>query len=348
MIEIELYRSMNLGFKALSENKIVSYSIQYKKYQRDFRKPLRTASQRWAVREGIVVRLEDGQGRIGFGEVAPVFGFGGERVEEAEDWLKSLGGVWGPCEKKVPGNLPCCQFAISGALGWIHGDFEVEGGICEMETAGLLPSGEAAIAMQQEMLGDGFGVFKWKIGVGEVREEMEIAMYLAEKGRIRLDANGGLEEAEMVEWCKFLKEQESIEFLEQPLAKGMWRRVKELAEELEVGERLALDEEVTRGEEIPKIRAEGWPGLFVVKSALAGWIGKERFPDAIHSSALETSIGKETALRLAVGSMRCLGFGVGELLEDDGLDLHTNRCRIAVGKVGELEMQNVWERISSC
>ena len=336
------------GFKALSKNRIVPYSIQYKKYQRHFRKPLQTASQTWAIREGLIVRLEDDEGRIGLGEVAPVLGFGVETLGDAEEWLQNLGGSWAPGEMGVPESLPCCQFAISGALGWSHGDFDLAGGVCEMETAGLLPSGEAAIDRQKGMLAEGYGVFKWKIGVGEVEQEMEIAEALVKQGRIRLDANGGLDEREMGEWFQFLQENEGIEFLEQPLAVGEWRRAKDLAEEFGVGKRVALDEEVSRGGDIQRLRAEGWPGIFVVKSALAGWIGKERFAEAVHSSALETSIGKETALRLAVGSPYSLGFGVGELLEEDGLDFHPNRCRIPVGHIGVMEMQNVWERISSC
>lgn len=339
---------MNLGFKALSDNKIVPYSIQYKKYQRHFRKPLQTASQTWAIREGMVLRMEDGDGRIGFGEVAPVLGFGVENLSDAEAWLQSLGGICEPGASRVPDSLPCCQFAISGALGWIHGDFELEGGPCEMETAGLLPAGEAAITQQEQMLAEGYRVFKWKIGVGAVKQELEIAETLAQRGRVRLDANGGLDETSMVEWFKFMQENDNIEFLEQPLPVGEWQGVQELAEKFGLGERVALDEEVATREDIRKMRNEGWSGLFVIKSALAGWIGEERFKEAIHSSALETGIGKEVALRLAVGSEHCLGFGVGKLLEEDGLDLHTHRSRIAVGQIGVEEMQNIWERISSC
>ena len=63
------------------------------------------------------------------------------------------------------------------------------------------------------------------------------------------------------------------------------------------------------------------------------------------SSALETSIGREAALRLAIGAKHAIGFGVKNLFEEDGLDLHDTGPQIAVGRIGLGEMLEIWELI---
>ena len=68
------------------------YNLQYRVYARPFEKPLVTAAGSWDVRQGIIVRIEDAEDRVGFGEVAPLPGFGTESLGNAEEWLRSLGG----------------------------------------------------------------------------------------------------------------------------------------------------------------------------------------------------------------------------------------------------------------
>lgn len=325
----------------------MTYQIQHRKYARRFRKPLQTGSQTWEFREGIIIRLEDSMGNVGFGEVAPIAGFQVEKLEEAEEWLGQLKGCWDRDQEMVPRDLPCCGFAISSALGWIEGIFEI-GKIQEKETAGLLPAGHAALGVQVERKRDGFETFKWKIGVGKLEDELKIAKELAKSGKIRLDANGSLKEGELTEWISMLEASQNLEVLEQPLSPGNWQKAQELADQKNVAHKIALDEEVTTSDQFEKVRDAGFRGKFVVKSALAGWITKERWKDAIHSSALETAIGKETALRLAVDSKECLGFGVGELFEEDGLELHSKTSKIEVGAIGIPEMEKIWARIKNC
>ena len=51
--------------------------IEFRRYRLPFRAPLRTAHGSWAVREGVLVRVERPDGSTGFGEAAPIPGFAG-------------------------------------------------------------------------------------------------------------------------------------------------------------------------------------------------------------------------------------------------------------------------------
>ncbi len=319
------------------------YQLQHRKYARPFIRPLETAAGCWEAREGIIVRLEDEEGRVGFGEVAPLPAFGSERLGDARDWLASLGGKWED-GMVVPGELGCCGFAVSGALRWLEGKFEKGDRGATLETAALLPAGEAALARQEELLAGGYQVFKWKVGIGSMGQEMEIAHELASKGKLRLDGNMGLGE-DLERWLEWMAGEADIEFLEQPWPKGRWEEVQRLAQKYALEKRMALDEEVTSSKEFGRLREAGWQGLFVLKSALAGAIEEDAGEGVIHSSALETGIGRETALRLAVGSGFAVGFGVGDLFGDNGLELHPAASTITTGLVGTKEMEAIWERI---
>ena len=67
----------------------MSRQISVKPYRRAFRQPLRTAHGEWATREGFLVRVEQ-EGRVGYGEVAPLPEFGSETLAEATAFLEQL------------------------------------------------------------------------------------------------------------------------------------------------------------------------------------------------------------------------------------------------------------------
>ena len=75
----------------------VKLSISFRPYRAAFLRPLRTARGEWADREGFVIRVE-GEGGIGYGEVAPIPEFGTETVDEAGAFFSAA--EW---EKPEPG-----------------------------------------------------------------------------------------------------------------------------------------------------------------------------------------------------------------------------------------------------
>ena len=308
----------------------MNYSLQYKVYRRPFQNALETARGPWHIRKGIVLQLEDAQGNIGFGEIAPIEDFGTESLADAEAFLKNLQGMW---DGKIPEGLPCCAFGLGCAKGWINDRFSTINATLEM--AALLPAGERAVTVMDEKLADGFRTFKWKMGVGDRDSEKKIAATLAGRGTLRLDANGGLDIEQAKDWLGFLDTLPGVEYLEQPLPRGRWRECLPLNGQFKTP--IALDEDAAD--------AHDWPGPLVIKPVLDGNITATSNRDPIYSSALETSIGREAALRLAMKSPRAIGFGVRELFPEDGLDLHDAGPRIKVGTIGTSEMQEIWERI---
>ena len=301
------------------------FNLESREYRRRFRVPLQTARGTCAVRRGIVLRLEDVDGRVGYGEVAPLAGFGTETLEEADQYLASLREQW---DGGLPAGLPCCSFALRCARSCMEGAFDRPP--VQLACAALLPAGQAALAAQQARLKKGYKVFKWKAGTCDIATELELATELAAHGTLRVDANGGLDPPQARAWLNHLDALANVEFLEQPLPKGRWRECLALTEAFKTP--IALDEDA------PK--ATGWPGLTIVKPAL----GRATLGD-VYSSALETSVGKEMALRMAVDSVRAVGFGVGDLFDNDGLDLHGTGPEIEAGSIGNLEMKAIWERI---
>ena len=63
--------------------------MSFRRYQRPFVKPLRTARGEWLLREGLIVRIECDSG-VEYGEVAPIPEFGTETLAVAEAFLQSL------------------------------------------------------------------------------------------------------------------------------------------------------------------------------------------------------------------------------------------------------------------
>ena len=67
--------------------------LHLRRYRLPLRSAVRTAHGVLTEREGVIVRLEDESGQSGFGEGAPVPGFGGGSVDEIESALRGLGGA---------------------------------------------------------------------------------------------------------------------------------------------------------------------------------------------------------------------------------------------------------------
>ena len=202
-----------------------------------------------------MLRLEDADGRSGFGEIAPIEDFGTESLTSALKFLDALGNHW---DGSIPHELPCCAFALTSAEAWIRDNFEINPGT--LETAFLLPAGKRALEVQEEMLLAGFRTFKWKIGVGNSASEMETAKKLAVNGKLRLDANGCLDLTKTEAWLECIDTLTEVEYLEQPLSRGRWRECLPLFERFSTP--IALDED--------SIWAEDWPGILVIKPCLFG------------------------------------------------------------------------------
>jgi len=282
----------------------------------------------WSWREGIILRLSSG-GKVGFGEVAPLNWFGSESLPEALDFCHQL-----PVEITetvlIPSTLPACQFGWESAWEAMKADC-MRVSTDSLPLCGLLPTGEAALLAWQQLWRQGYRTLKWKIGTAPLSEEIKLierlVSALPRAAKLRLDANGGLSEAEAHEWLQVC-DRMGVEFLEQPLPTHEFQAMLQLSTHYATP--LALDESVATLKQLHECYQQGWRGIFVIKPAIAGSPSQLRqfcqaFKiDAVFSSVFETAVGRQAALQLAAECSRrnwAVGFGIDHWFDaNDALD----------------------------
>ncbi|MCW6038695.1 o-succinylbenzoate synthase [Spirulina subsalsa FACHB-351] len=297
----------------------MSYCFTFRVYQRPFLHPLHTHHGLWKVREGIILRLENSQQEVAWGEIAPLPDFGSETLEDAIAFCQSLGPQISPTLlSSLPDSLPACQFAFESAF---HQFLTPSPPLSlpPSRFAYLLPSGKPALTAWYPLWQQGGRTFKWKIGVLPLHQELDLFQQLdtllPEGVQLRLDANGGLTPDQTREWLKIGENTSRIEFLEQPLPPAEFPTLCTLQDQFKTP--LALDESVSRLNDLKTCYNQGWRGVFVLKVAIAGSPQKLRqfcqtHPlDLVLSSVLETPIARTAALHLAqeIAPQRALGFG---------------------------------------
>jgi O-succinylbenzoate synthase len=318
--------------------------LQYRRYRLPFRIPVRTAHGVWAEREGVMVRLEDESGAAGLGEAAPIPWFGTETVDEVEEALRVVG-EWTSEEAlaAVPARLGCLRNALAAARP--GGAAVSTAGRTHLGVAALLPAGRSALGLIAGRVENGFRVFKWKVGVGDVADELalldDVCAALPAGAKLRLDANGAWDRRRAERWLERCAER-PVEYVEQPCfagaAEGAARQrqtealLQGLAEDFPTP--IALDESLVGEGDFDRWVGAGWRGVYVVKPALIGDLDgvlarlEKAKASVVFSSALETAVGAQAALRAAFrwrgdgGALpaRALGFGVWPLFADARFD----------------------------
>ncbi|GAC1472351.1 MAG: hypothetical protein NVS2B14_17620 [Chamaesiphon sp.] len=203
------------------------YWFEFRPYRRQFVRSLRTHHGSWDIREGIILRLTDEKGQIGWGEIAPLPWFGSETVEEALNFCGQL-----PREIRletifsIPPVLPACQFGFESAWEAVREkvDSPPYSPAPLLSYSSLLPAGAEALQAWETLWNQGYRTFKWKIGVTAIEDELKVFSQLMQakpaEAKLRLDANGGLTWDEAKEWLRVCDAtcRTGVEFLEQPLA----------------------------------------------------------------------------------------------------------------------------------
>ncbi len=318
--------------------------LNVRPYRRRFRSPLRTHHGVWQWREGLILRLEDHRGRRGYGEIAPLPAFGTETLAEAIACCRQWGDLSIPLETfklatvlnpSFGARYPATQFALGSALEQLA--IAMPRPLPVLEPAAicaLLPTGADALGAWPQLWAAGHRTFKWKIGVDQPERERAILRRLRSQlppsAQLRLDANGGLREAEAEVWLA-LCDRLGIEFLEQPFPPSHWTQLLALATRYRTP--LALDESVASLSQLEDGYRRGWRGVFVVKGAIVGapqglrqlaqrQLARHQPLDLVLSSVFETAIARHAVLHLAedLGIQRALGFGVQQWLIPDGLE----------------------------
>ena len=308
------------------------YRFEFRPYQQRFVRSLTTSHGTWDIREGIILRLTDETGKIGWGEIAPISAFGSETLEQAREFCHELPEeITQETIFSIPDELPACQFGFESAA-WNVGTGDNSQSLIpnpqSLRYSALLPAGEAALQTWQSLWEQGYQTFKWKIGVYPIAKELEIFELLTQtlpaSAKLRLDANGGLSYEEAKLWlraCDNIKANEQlsleIEFIEQPLSVDQFEAMLELSYGYKTA--IALDESVATLNQLATYFKQGWRGIFVIKPGIVGSPSRLRQfcqqhkIDAVFSSVFETAIGRQAALQLAAElsqANRAVGFGV--------------------------------------
>lgn len=322
---------------SFSKNVKSCLHLEWRTYIRWFQQPLRTKHGIWDRREGIVVRLEDAEGRVGFGEIAPLPWFGSETLAAAIALCASLSALEDGFDPHrlalIPDTLPACQFGL--AIAWdalYHPPIFIGSSAETLCSAVLLPTGEAAIKALESTQGGEGCTFKWKIGVESARKELctfqALQAWLPETSKIRLDANGGLSVQESCRWLEICAADGRVEFLEQPLPPTEFETMRSLGDRFPTP--LALDESVATLAQLEACHQQGWPGVFVVKPAIAGSPYRlqafchQHHLDVVVSSVFETAIARQfLQTRLLSGlptPLRAPGLGTAHWFPNDGFE----------------------------
>ncbi|MBS0664485.1 MAG: o-succinylbenzoate synthase [Verrucomicrobia bacterium] len=309
----------------------MQYRFEYRRYCLPFRLPLRTSQGPWSEREGVLVRLTDEGGRAGYGEAAPIPWYGTETANEIETVCRGLGEqVTVERLTAVASHLGCLRHALAAALAPSSGHRDPP---APLGVAALLPAGRAALAAIPARAEAGFRIFKWKVGVETVADELglldDVCAALPGGGQLRLDANGAWDRRQAERWLDRCADR-PVEHVEQPVpaeAADATDLLLGLAGDYPTP--IALDESIAGEGDLERWLAAGWPGVYVVKpSLLANVAGAldallEAKAAVVFSSALETALGARQALRAAfawTGERRAVGFGVWPLFADARFD----------------------------
>ncbi|EHC10216.1 o-succinylbenzoate synthase [Fischerella thermalis] len=341
----------------------MNYQFDFRPYRRKFVRGVATSHGVWEIREGIILRLTDETNKVGWGEIAPISWFGSETLAQAWDFCCHL-----PQEIteetifSIPDQLPACQFGFESALwemkewnSWRMGDKRIllsphhptapnphslsvvgppssPSPHLPMTHSALLPAGEAALQAWENLWQQGYSTFKWKIGVYPTPVELKILDLLTQSlpasAKLRLDANGGLNQEQAKLWLESCDRcKANIEFLEQPLSVDEFPVMLELSQRYQTA--IALDESVATLPQLKYCFQQGWRGIFVIKPGIVGSPSRLRQfcqqheIDAVFSSVFETAIGRKAALQIAVELSRynrAMGFGVDHyFVEEEGV-----------------------------
>jgi len=311
---------------------LMIYQFSFRYFSQKFTNPIITNHGVWEIRESIIIRLIDEKNHITWGEISPISWFGSETIEQALDFCRQLPQtITTEIIFTIPDKLPACQFAFESST---H-----EGGFClysrdfqspnltNLTYSGLLSAGKSALNQWSKLWEQGYKTFKWKIGVNEINQELEIfdllISSLPTSAKLRLDANGGLTYQQAKLWLKKCDQfSPKIEFIEQPLSIDKFTEMQELSRLYLTP--IALDESIANFHQLESCFQQGWRGIFVIKPGIFGSPSqlrefcKQHQIDMVFSSVFETEIGRQASLQLAAElstNNRAVGFGINHFFE---------------------------------
>ncbi len=336
--------------------------FEFRPYALPLNQPVRTAHGTMMVREGVILRVTDEAGVSRFGEAAPLDWFGTATAAEIVAMCEKLSGevtveILHGLDEKFGCLVAGFRMAMKAFDVGLDQGQALRG---YLPVAALLPAGQVAMRRVDELGEAGFRVFKWKVGVEDMADELGILDDLIARlpggAKLRLDANGAWDRRKAERWLERCAER-PVEFVEQPCAAGADAKAMDLLLGLagDFPTPIALDESIVGGRDVERWLDAGWPGWLVLKLSLIGDVDavlarvlKAKTP-VVFSSALETAVGARAALRAAFawkGEAKALGFGVWPLFQDRRMDGPWVAPFIRVEDVERIDVEAVWNALS--
>ncbi len=310
--------------------------LEVRAYRLPLRQPFATSAGAITHRSGYLVRVRDSAGVAGYGDAAPLAGFGGGSPDRTEAALALLGRhlqelgavddvIGCPAELRQlatslesvslhPAAVAGVTFALADLSArragsclakWLHP--EAAESIAVNATIGALSETKAAAAACQAAQ-DGYDTVKVKVGTTleeDVARVAAVRRVLAPSCRLRLDANGAWTLGQAREVLPRLEEF-GIEYVEQPTPADDIEALAVLRREQSVP--IAADEALLQPGGATRVLAAEAADLLVLKPSLLGgpWrsesiadLARESDVGVVVTSALESAIGRLGALHLA-------------------------------------------------
>lgn len=325
------------------------YALSWRETEHAFVRPITTAHGSWAIRNTIILRLDDGNGHHGYGEIAPIPWFGGPELAQCADILREIGRRINR-DDALSDKLPAImRFAFGCAVAMMEGRKPKEG---HWPLARLLPRGPDALFVAGRAIRLGSRCFKYKLlGVPE-EQEMEMLCILFDTlntvgGKLRIDLNESLTPRKAEKCIKQLAKAggKALDFVEQPLKRGHEDEMRVIAGR--TGVAIALDESVADTKDLEAFCQ--WADPLVIKPAIAGHpdettaILAKRTGRTVFSSALESPIGLWGCM-LAMGNRvpEPLGFGTGVWPESDAWGAYTGGVSLDPRRITRVDMDALW------
>jgi o-succinylbenzoate synthase len=288
------------------------------------RTPLVTAHGSTTERHVIEISVRDGT-FCGYGEAAPLPGFGLESFQEAEAGLQN----W----VRDPDQLPASPAALSGAVTALEYLELQKEGIClpaaSIAVQALVGASEASDVEAQvaRAVASGYSAVKLKVATTKTSVDIDRIQVAAAvtngETLLRLDANGGWSSDEALKVLTAVSDTE-IELIEEPTRDpSEWREIG-----TRTGLKVGADEQLTDRLQIDRILELEAAQTFVLKPSVLG--GPEstrqlasRAQDhnvrVLISSLLEGPIGLRTARDLAIelAPQEIHGLGTAALFIED-------------------------------
>ncbi|MES9937836.1 MAG: o-succinylbenzoate synthase [Sedimenticola sp.] len=311
-------------------------------YRLKFKRPWISARSHLGYREGWLLALHGPPGVVGWGDCAPLPEAGTESAAVSEQLLKDfiprvVGRPVGQLLDELQGLPPAARSAVETALLDLQARQEGVSlaSLIDRQRRGLLKvnaacgslDGDASVCLDEAMK-TGFGLVKFKVGAGSLRQEVALLERLASQagGQLlfRLDANGAWDLNRATEFISAV-DGLPVESIEEPLAQPDGVSLQSLQERAPFP--LALDESLVKlvdpdaMSSLPVKRIVLKPTVVGGPLATLAWAERARAVGAevVITSTLESVVGVSMAAQVASALEQDMVHGLctGEWFETD-------------------------------